>query len=130
MGKTTVHSSLIRAILRALTLRTDAPLGCQLCAALETLNEEIDKWVLSRDGLNTLVDNDKQSSLSVSDSLVRAAMLVAARRLEVPVGTRLRIAIERFVTELDTWAVNGSLKKQQRQRHQSGVVSRKVGERS
>jgi len=67
------------------------------------------------------------AKIIVSDTLVRAAMLVSARRFEVPPNTRLRSALEQLAIELDTWAVSGSEEK--RQRRQSRAVLRKVGVR-
>lgn len=124
VNKVIVHGGLIRAVLHALTLRTDVSLGSRLSAALETLSTEIDLWAVSGDGLNTLVDNDNQNNLTVSEQLVRASMLVAARRFEAPLGTALRRSLEQLAIELDSWAATGSLEKQQRKRRDSRVMLR------
>jgi hypothetical protein len=110
MTQITVHGSLVRAILQTLVLASDANRGSHLAEALETLNTEIDLWAVSGDGLRVLTDNDNQRKLTVTDELVRAAMLVAGRPFEAPGGTALRNALERLALELDTWAVDGSLK--------------------
>lgn len=116
MSKVTVHGSLVRAILHVLLLRTDASLGSRLSAALETLSTEVDLWAVSGDGLAVLSDNDKQNNLTVSEQLVRASMLVAARRFEASLGTALRRSLEQLAIELDSWAIDGSHKKQLRKR--------------
>lgn len=123
MSKITVHGSLVRAILRTLVLASDANRGSRLASALEQLANEIDQWALS-DGLRILA-GDNQNNLVVSDTLIRASMLCAARRFEAPQGTALRRSIDRLVRELDAWAINGSTK----QRRRSCVVLHKAGER-
>jgi hypothetical protein len=125
MSKITVHGALIRAILKTLVFASDADRGSRLTNALETLSTEIDQWAVSGDGLNMLVDNDNDN-LTVSDELVRAAMLVAARRFEAPLGTALRRSLEQLAIELDSWAVTGSLEKQQRKRRTSCICLRDV----
>lgn len=124
MSKITVHGSLVRAILRTLVLASDANRGSRLASALEQLGYEVDQWALGN-GLSVLVDNDKQTNLTVSDGLIRATTLCTARRFEAPQGTALRRSIDRLVRELDTWAIEGSTK----QRRRSCVVLHKAGER-
>jgi hypothetical protein len=121
MSNITVHGALLQIALRALKLRNESSIGSQLHSALETLNNEVDIWAASGDGLQTLVKSDKQSSFTVSDQLVRAAMLVAARRVDAPVDTALRNALEQLAAELDSWAETGS---RRRQRQASDIFSK------
>jgi hypothetical protein len=42
--------------------------------------------------------------IEVHEQLIRAVMMVTARRFEAPIGTRLRAALEVLVEEMDAWA--------------------------
>jgi hypothetical protein len=64
------------------------------------------------------------SKILVEDSLIRSAMLVSARRFEVPISTRLRVVLEQLTDELDIWAVTSS---EARLRRTSRVRLRKIG---
>lgn len=56
-----------------------------------------------------------KNQVTVSESFVRSAMLVALRRGEAASGTLLRIAIDQLHTELDKWAFeSGSDKRYER----------------
>ena len=114
MAKITVSESLIRATLKVLTLGSDASRGSRLAMSLETLGAEIDVWAASGDGLQTLVDTEKLTGVTVSDALVKAAMLCAAHRNEAALGTALRNSLEYLAIELDTWATEGSRKRRGR----------------
>ncbi|MBN1653135.1 MAG: hypothetical protein JXA30_05105 [Deltaproteobacteria bacterium] len=72
-----------------------------------------------------LVDNDNPRNLTVSEALVRAVMLVAARRFEAPLGSALRNALNRVSLELDSWAVDGSVDKQRRRRDSHITLKKK-----
>ena len=113
MTKIIVHESLLTARSRAVQWRYDLPISA-LLNALESLKEQLDLWAVTPEGLEILAGTER-NELMVPKDLVTAAMLCAARRGEVNENTRLRNALERLTVELDTWAINGSIKRRRRE---------------